>query len=312
MVAQPLTQGSVRVEAYDIAKIAMNVLVIVRPRALPGAAPGSYAIDVFDDALHSLFGLGLLRLGSQGLNLLQQRDKVMGVAEQDLVEFSQRSSGCVEQRLTSFDRTEPIRLQKFGDLCLHLFLLRIEPTLPALNAANKIANSYPQWSRHSIPPGILGVSALGCCKDLGELGPKRAREQGQALACECFIGEEVLDDCGRQSRQRVLTGSNDACPVHSRQHALVAEPLDGVRSALAWALRAGIDHVAYLLEHVDEHVLFERRKRRPIGPQVKACEKTQVERFQIQNDPVTREGGNEAARIRRHQRLLPMFAAAMA
>ena len=88
--------------------------------------------------------------------------------------------------------------------------MRIEPPLPALNAANKIANGYPQWSYHSLPPGILGVSALGCCKDLGELGPKRAREQGQALACECFIGEEVLDDCGRQSRQRVLTGSNDA------------------------------------------------------------------------------------------------------
>ena len=40
-----------------------------------------------------------------------------------------------------------------------------------------------------------------------------------------------------------------------------------------------IDHFAYLLEHVDEHFLFERRKRRPIGPQVMACEKTQVERL---------------------------------
>ena len=121
--------------------------------------------------LIGLFGLGLLRLRSQGLNLLQQRDEVMRIAEQDLVEFPQRISGCVQQRLTSFDCAEPIRLQKFGDLCLHLFLLRIEPALPALNAANKIANSYPQWSHHSIPPRILGVSALGCCKDLGELGP---------------------------------------------------------------------------------------------------------------------------------------------
>ena len=151
----------------------MNVLVIVRPRALPGAAPGSYAIDVFDDALHSLFGLGLLRLRSQGLNLLQQSDEVMRIAEQDLVEFSERIGGRVEQRLASLDGTEPIRLQKFGDLRLHLFLLRIEPALPALNAANKVANGDPQWSHHSIPPGILGVSALGCCKDLGELGPKR-------------------------------------------------------------------------------------------------------------------------------------------
>jgi hypothetical protein len=39
------------------------------------------------------------------------------------------------------------------------------------------------------------------------------------------------------------------------------------RSPLAWSLRAPIDHVAYLHEHVDEHILFERRKRRPIGPQ---------------------------------------------
>jgi len=40
--------------------------------------------------------------------------------------------------------------------------------------------------------------------------------------------------------------------------------------------------------------------------------KTQVERFQIQIDPVTREGSNEPARIRRHQRFLPIFAAAIA
>ena len=79
------------------------------------------------------------------------------------------------------------------------------------------------------------------------------------------------------------------------------------RSPLARSLRAPIDHVAYLHEHVDEHILFERRKRGPIGPQ-----ETQVERFQIQNDPVTREGSNKPARIRRHQRFLPIFAAAIA
>ena len=243
---------------------------------------------------------------------MQQRDEVMGIAKEDLVEFSQRIGGRIEQRLASLDRAEPIRLQKFGDLRLHLFLLGIEPALPTLDAANKIANGYPQRSHHSLPPGILGVSALGCREDLGELSPQRAGEQGQALARECFVREEVLDDCGSQSRQRVLAGPNDARPVHPGQHALVAEPLDGVRRPLARPLRARIDHVAYLLEHVDEHVLFERRKRRPIGPQVKACKEAQVERFQIQIDPVTREGGNEAARIRRHQRLLPIFAAAIA
>jgi hypothetical protein len=42
------------------------------------------------------------------------------------------------------------------------------------------------------------------------------------------------------------------------------------------------------------------------------CRETQVERFQIQIDPVTREGSNEPARIRRHQRFLPIFAAAIA
>ena len=72
------------------------------------------------------------------------------------------------------------------------------------------------------------------------------------------------------------------------------------------------DHVAYLLEHVDEHVLFERRERRPVGPQVKACKKTQVERFQIQIDRVTCEWGNKAAGIRWHQSLLPIFAAPIA
>ena len=85
------------------------------------------------------------------------------------------------------------------------------------------------------------------------------------------------------------------------EHALVTEPLDGVGRTLAWALCARIHHVAYLLEHVDEHVLFERRERRPVGPQVKAGKKAQVERFQIQIDPVTCESGDEAARIRWHQ-----------
>lgn len=142
--------------------------------------------------------------------------------------------------------------------------------------------------------------------------PKHASEQGQALARERFICEEILDDCGRQSCQCVLTGSNDARAVHPAQHALVAKPLDGVGRTLARSLRTGIDHVTYLLEHVDQHVLLERRERRPIGAQVKASKKAQVERFQIQIDPVTREGGNEAARIRRHQSLLSIFAAAMA
>jgi hypothetical protein len=43
-----------------------------------------------------------------------------------------------------------------------------------------------------------------------------------------------------------------------------------------------------------------------------ARKKTHVARFQIQIDAVTRKGGNEAARIRRHQRLLLIFAAAIA
>ena len=54
-----------------------------------------------------------------------------------------------------------------------------------------------------LPPGVLGLSAPGCREDLGKLGPKCAREQGQALACKGFIGKEVLDDCGGQSSQRV-------------------------------------------------------------------------------------------------------------
>ncbi len=85
-----------------------------------------------------------------------------------------------------------------------------------------------------------------------------------------------------------------------------------MRRALARSFRTRIDHVAYLLEHVDEYFFFERCERRPIGSEVKAGKKAQVERFQIQIDPVTREGGNETARIRWHQSLLPIFAAAIA
>ncbi|MCG6867558.1 MAG: hypothetical protein LJE91_02160 [Gammaproteobacteria bacterium] len=54
------------------------------------------------------------------------------------------------------------------------FLLRIGPALPALDAANKIANGYPQWSHHALAPSILGVGTRGCPKDLGELSPQRA------------------------------------------------------------------------------------------------------------------------------------------
>ena len=74
----------------------------------------------------------------------------------------------------------------------------------------------------------------------------------------------------------------------------------------------GVAGLWRLLEHVDEHVLFERRERRPVSPQVKAGKKAQVERFQIKIDPVTCESGDEAARIRWHQSLLPVFAAAIA
>lgn len=52
--------------------------------------------------------------------------------------------------------------------------------------------------------------------------------------------------------------------------------------------------VVYLLEHVDEHVLFERRRKRPIDLQkIKTLEKTQVESFQVQMDLVIGKGDNE-------------------
>jgi len=60
--------------------------------------------------------------------------------------------------------------------------------------------------------------------------------------------------------------THDPGAVDAREHALVAQPLDRVRRALARVLGAGIDDVADLLEDVDEHVLLERRERRPIAP----------------------------------------------
>jgi hypothetical protein len=65
---------------------------------------------MLDDALYGRFSLCLLRFGSQGLNLLQQRDEVMGIAEQDLVELSQRIGGRVVSvpRNTSIAATAPL------------------------------------------------------------------------------------------------------------------------------------------------------------------------------------------------------------
>jgi len=63
---------------------------------------------------------------------------------------------------------------------------------------------------------------------------QRSREQRQALARQRLIGEEVLDDDRLKTRQ-----------------------LAGVCSPLPQILRTGFDHIAELLEHVDEHIFFE-------------------------------------------------------
>jgi hypothetical protein len=63
---------------------------------------------------------------------------------------------------------------------------------------------------------------------------QHSREQLQALARQRLIGKEVLDDDRPETRQ-----------------------LAGVCSPLPQILRTGFDHIAELLEHVDEGILFE-------------------------------------------------------
>ncbi len=60
----------------------------------------------------------------------------------------------------------------------------------------------------------------------------------QRLVREGLVLEEKLDDARRQDalRERELPGAQNAGAVDPREHALLAEPPDGVRGA---ALRAG-------------------------------------------------------------------------
>ncbi len=95
------------------------------------------------------------------------------------------------------------------------------------------------------------------------------------------------------------------------EHVNVDIQIQGRAKSLYQGDRTGIDYVANLLD-MSISTSFQKAQATPDRPAGKGLQETQVERFQIQIDPVTREGGNEAARIRRHQRLLPMFAAAMA
>ena len=142
LVAKALAEGATRIEAHDVAEVAMDVLVVVRPRALSRGAPRGDAIHLLDDALDDLLGFRVPRGAGVALDLLEQRDKVVRVPQQHFVQLAESVGRRVEERLTPLHRTEPVRLEELRYLGLDLFLLRIEAPLTALDALNKIAHGH--------------------------------------------------------------------------------------------------------------------------------------------------------------------------
>src|SRR5690606_30881695 len=98
---------------------------------------------------------------------------------------------------------------------------------------------------------------LGRGKKLSQLRAKGSGKERQTLSGQCFIGEEVFDHPGGKSRQSKFAPAYNAGAVDACEHPLIPQTLDCVGSALARVLGAGLDHVANLLEQVDEHVLLE-------------------------------------------------------
>jgi hypothetical protein len=267
----------------------VDVLVVLGPRPLPRAAPGRDAVDVLDHALDRRLGVDVLRGRRERLDLLEERDEVVRVAEEDLVQLAQRARRRVEERLAAVDGAEPVGREQLGDLGLHLLLLRIEASLAALDARDEVGHGHAQRSHDLRAPGLFSVRLLRRREDLCELCAKSASEERQALARQRLVGEEVLDHRSGEPRQGVLAGAHDAGTVDAREHALLAQPLDRVGRPLARVLGAGVDHVADLLEEVDEHILFEGGERRLVGTQVEARDEAEVDRLQVEVDLIARQ-----------------------
>src|SRR6267378_2757999 len=96
--------------------------------------------------------------------------------------------------------------------------------------------------------------------------PKRGKST-KALTRERLVSEEVFDNSRSEPRQRVLPRAHNPCPIDSSKHALFAKPLDRVCRAFARIVRARLDYIANLLEHIDEHVFLEECQRRLVSPQ---------------------------------------------
>jgi hypothetical protein len=128
---------------------------------LPRTAPGRDAIDMLDDALDGVACLRDLGRDRQSLDLLEERNEVVCVAQQDFVQLPQGACGRVEQPLAPVNRTEPIGRQHCRDFRLYFLLLSIEPALSAFNARDEVAHGHPQGTDYVTSPGFFAVHLLG-------------------------------------------------------------------------------------------------------------------------------------------------------
>ena len=87
--AQPLQQRARRIEPHHVAQVAMHVLKVLGPGALPGAAPSGNAIDLLDDPQHSGFCLCGARRNRELFDVVEARQQDARVAEKQLIQLAQ-------------------------------------------------------------------------------------------------------------------------------------------------------------------------------------------------------------------------------
>ena len=152
LVAQALGQRARRIEAHDVAQVAMHVLEVLGPRTLPRRAPRDAAVDLIHQAMRRGFRLGRRGRVRELLDVLQQRQQRARVSEQDGVQLVQRGARRFEEDLAAIERAEPVGLEQAPDLALEVLLLEIEAALPALDAGDELGDRDLERAGDGVAP----------------------------------------------------------------------------------------------------------------------------------------------------------------
>jgi hypothetical protein len=141
-------------------------------------------------------------------------------------------------------------------------------------------NETDTQRRHDLrAPDRFVVGALCGRADLPKAGDHRASQEGKALASQLLVFEERLDDDRGETRERVLTGADDAGGVDPRQHSLASKTLNRMRCALPRTLDTGLDEVTDLLGHVEDQLFLERGQTVLVGAEMERRQEAHIKHF---------------------------------